>query len=75
MSLLPQARLATLLGKFEASVLLDRAARLAAVVPIYTLRVARDFDRLDDVVSRLLAWHGGAPRSVRLDSRAVGAQA
>lgn len=74
MALLPQVRLAPLLGKFEASVLLDRAARLAAVVPIYTLRVARDFDRLDDVVSRLLAWHGGAPRGALLDDLAVGAR-
>ena len=62
MALLPQARLAPLLGRSEASVLLDRAVRLAAVVPTYTLRVARDFARLDEVVSRLLAWHGGAPR-------------
>ena len=62
MALLPQARLAPLLGKSEASVLLDRAVRLAAVVPTYTLRVARDFTLLDEVVSRLLAWHGGAPR-------------
>jgi hypothetical protein len=61
MALLPQTRLAPLLGKSEAAVLLDRAVRLAAVVPTYTLRVARDFARLDEVVSRLLSWHGGAP--------------
>jgi hypothetical protein len=61
MALLPQARLAPLLGKSEATVLLDRAVRLAAAVPVYTLRVARDFTRLDEVVARLLAWHGGAP--------------
>ena len=61
MALLPQARLAPLLGKSEASVLLDRAVRLAAVVPVYTLRVARDLGRLDDVVARLLAWHDGVP--------------
>jgi hypothetical protein len=63
MALLPQVRLAPLLGKSEASVLLDRSVRLAAGVPVYTLRVARDFARLDEVVSRLLAWHGGAPAS------------
>jgi hypothetical protein len=61
MALLPQVRLAPLLGKSEASVLLDRSVRLAAALPVYTLRVARDFARLDEVVSRLLAWHGGAP--------------
>ncbi len=63
MALLPQVRLAPLLRKSEASVLLDRSVRLAAEVPVYTLRVARDFGRLDEVVSRLLAWHGGAPAS------------
>ncbi len=61
MALLPQARLAPLLGKSEASVLLDRAVRLAAAVPTWTLRVARDFARLDEVVAQILAWHGGAP--------------
>jgi hypothetical protein len=74
MALLPQARLAPLLGKSEASVLLDRAVRLAAVVPTYTLRVARDFARLDEVVSRLLAWHGGAPRAGSLTAAAAGAR-
>lgn len=74
MALLPQARLAPLLGKSEASVLLDRAVRLAAVVPTYTLRVARDFARLDDVVSRLLAWHGGAPRAGLPGADATGAR-
>jgi hypothetical protein len=64
MALLPQARLAPLLGKSEASVLLDRAVRLAVAVPVYTLRVARDFARLDEVVEQLLAWHGGAPARV-----------
>lgn len=75
MALLPQARLAPLLGKFEASVLLDRSVRLAAVVPTYTLRVARDFARLDEVVSRLLAWHGGAPRMDEQGSASDGARA
>ncbi|HEY9448702.1 MAG TPA: hypothetical protein VIQ60_03080, partial [Gemmatimonadaceae bacterium] len=64
MALLPQARLAPLLGKSEASVLLDRAVRLAVAVPVYTLRVARDFARLDDVVQQLLTWHGGAPMRI-----------
>jgi hypothetical protein len=61
MALLPQARLAPLLGRSEASVLLDRAVRLAAVVPVYALRVARDLARLDDVVAMLLEWHDGVP--------------
>jgi len=73
MALLPQARLAPLLGKSEASVLLDRAVRLAAAVPTYTLRVARDFARLDEVVSRLLAWHGGAPRAALPTAATAGA--
>lgn len=64
MALLPQARLAPLLGKSEAPVLLDRAVRLAAVVPVFTLRVARDLARLDDAVAELLAWHHGVPAPV-----------
>ncbi|HET7620741.1 MAG TPA: hypothetical protein VFK39_02450 [Gemmatimonadaceae bacterium] len=75
MALLPQTRLAPLLGKSEAAVLLDRAVRLAAVVPVYTLRVARDFARLDEVVSRLLSWHGGAARAHTRESSASGARA
>jgi hypothetical protein len=74
MALLPQARLAPLLGKSEASVLLDRAVRVAAVVPTYTLRVARDFARLDEVVSRLLSWHGGAPRAETIACATGGAR-
>ena len=52
-----QAKLGALLGGAEAAALFDRAAAIAAAVPVYTLRVARDYGRLDDVVAQLLAWY------------------
>lgn len=61
MALLPQVRLARLLGGTEAPVLLDRASRLAERVPVFTLSVARDFQRLPDVVAQVLDWHDGVP--------------
>jgi hypothetical protein len=57
MALIGHARLAPLLGKREAAVLLDRAAALAAEVPVYALEVVRDFGRLDEAVERIRAWH------------------
>ena len=61
MALLPQVRLARLLGGTEAPVLLDRASTLAERVPVFNLSIARDFQRLPDVVAQVLDWHHGAP--------------
>jgi len=61
MAVLAQVRLARLLGGIEAPALLDRASCLAERVPVFTLNVARDFQRLPDVVAQVLDWHGGAP--------------
>lgn len=49
-----------LLGKSESPVVLQRAAALSRGVPVYRLQVARDFERLPDVVEQLLQWHGAA---------------
>ncbi|MBA4157083.1 MAG: hypothetical protein H0X65_06360 [Gemmatimonadetes bacterium] len=49
-----------LLGKSESPVILQRAAALARGVPVYRLRIVRDFERLPDVVEQLLQWHGAA---------------
>jgi hypothetical protein len=57
LALIGHARLAPLLGKREAVALLDRAASLAAALPVYTLEVVRDYARLDEVVDRIRAWH------------------
>lgn len=57
-ALVRQPKGGCLLGKSESAVVLDRAADLARTVSVYRLRVVRDFDRLDDVVEQLFAWHG-----------------
>jgi hypothetical protein len=31
---------------------------VARVVPVFSLSVARDLSRLEDVVTQILAWHG-----------------
>lgn len=62
MALLPEARLAPLLGKGEGASLLEGAVRLAGAVPVYTLEVVRDFDRLAEVVDQLREWHQAPAR-------------
>lgn len=58
LSLVRHATLGPLLGGSESAVLLERAAAVARSVPVFALRVARDFDRLPRVVERLMEWHG-----------------
>jgi hypothetical protein len=55
--LVGQVKMGQLLGRSELPVHLDRAARLAGAVPVYSLEVVRDFARLPDVVSQILDWH------------------
>ncbi len=64
LALLGQSRLGLLLGRTESVAMLDRAARLAETVPVYTLEVVRDFDRLGEVVERLTEWHPPVPALV-----------
>lgn len=54
-------KLAPLLTKSEAPALFQKAAQLAASVPVYRLNVVRDYDRLDEVVSTIRGWHTGVP--------------
>ncbi len=58
LALVRQTKGGCLLGKSESAVVLDRAADLARTVPVYRLRVVRDFARLDEVVEQIFAWHG-----------------
>jgi hypothetical protein len=51
------AKLAHLLGKGESGVLLSRAARAATSVPVYSLAIVRDFQRLPEVVQAVTGWH------------------
>jgi hypothetical protein len=56
-SLVRHAKLGPLLGKREATVLFEQAVSIARDVPVYALEVVRDYGRLADVVSSLVAWH------------------
>lgn len=64
LSLVRHAKIAPLLIGTEAIALLDRTVALAQRTPVRLLEISRDFARLDDVVTDVLAWHGdgvGAP--------------
>ncbi|HEX6533358.1 MAG TPA: hypothetical protein VF041_02105 [Gemmatimonadaceae bacterium] len=65
MAVLPQARLAPLFARAAGAELLEGVVRLAGAVPVYTLEVARDFARLDDVVARVMGWHAGVRAAAR----------
>ena len=58
LALVRQATLGALLGGSEAGVVFDRAVSLAKAVPVYRLDVARGLERVPEIVSQLLAWHG-----------------
>lgn len=53
-----QGKISEMLGPGEAPVLLQRAARVAARVPVYQLAVLRDLSRMSEVVEQLAEWHG-----------------
>ncbi len=55
--LLGQTKIGALLGGAEAGALLRLATEVAATVPVYRLRVVRDFDRLDEVVEGIRGLH------------------
>lgn len=55
------AKLAPMLTGPEAPRLFRQAAALAEVVPVYRLGVARDLERIDEVVATILSWQGAVP--------------
>ena len=61
MALIGQTKIGPLLGKSESPVLLERALGLAELVPVYRLRIVRDFERLPEVIDTFRAWHAGDP--------------
>ena len=67
-ALLRHAKIGGLAGGEEATRLLDQASRVAHVVPVYRLEVARDLDRLSDAVSSIMAWHGASASTSRSDA-------
>ncbi len=48
------------IGKAETMNLFLRASDIVRAVPVYRLQVARDFDRLPDVVDQIRQWHSAA---------------
>jgi hypothetical protein len=54
------SKLGPLLGGREGVVVLDRAARLTASVPIFAADVRRDLTTVDRVAAEFLAWHSRA---------------
>lgn len=56
-ALLRHAKLGPLVGGGETTRLLDQASRVAHVVPVYRLGIARDLDRLAEAVSCIMGWH------------------
>ena len=53
------AKLAPLLHDSEASVLLERATRVAEHVPVYAIELPRDHSRLSGVCGDIRRWHDG----------------
>ena len=58
MSIVTQLKVGAVLGGAESAVSFDRAVRVAGSVPVYTLNVVRDFDRMPEVVAQIMEWHG-----------------
>jgi hypothetical protein len=57
--LLTQTKIGALLGGAEASKVFDSVVGVAEGSPVYRLRVTRDYEQLQQVVERILGWHGG----------------
>ena len=57
--LLGQTKIGALLGGAEAPAVFASVVALAEGSAIYKLRVTRDYERLGNVVERIMAWHGG----------------
>jgi hypothetical protein len=60
----------SLVGIRAAAMRLRGAASIAATVPVYSLRIARDFARLPEAVQQLFAWHSAAERNAASDTAA-----
>lgn len=57
LAMVGHGKLTPLLGKQESAVTLQRATAIAQKVPVYTLSIVRDFNRLGEAVQQILAWH------------------
>jgi hypothetical protein len=57
LSVVSHLKLGSELGKADSAVNFDRAVRVTRNVPVYTLSVVRDLDRIGEVVAQLAKWH------------------
>lgn len=64
--LVAHGKMATLLGRDEGGRTLTRASRIARTVPVYTLQIARDLGRVDDVAQTIAGWHAVAEPSLAI---------
>ncbi|HEX5436763.1 MAG TPA: hypothetical protein VFW98_06370 [Gemmatimonadaceae bacterium] len=63
MTIIRHSRIGPILGAHESAAFFPRAAAIADAVPVYTLAIARDLDRMPEVVAQLLQWHGPAAQT------------
>jgi hypothetical protein len=59
-TLLRHHRAGNAIGKAETMNLFLRASDIVRAVPVYRLQVARDFERLPEVVDQIRQWHSAA---------------
>ena len=57
LALVRHGKIAPLLGGAEAATVLPRASAVANAVPLYSLEVARDLERVSDAARALADWH------------------
>jgi len=57
--LITQTKIGTLLGGIEAPTVFGSVVGIAEGAPVYRLRVTRDYEQLQQVVERIVGWHGG----------------
>lgn len=58
-ALLAHSKLGPVLSGSESPVMLALASNIARTVPVYTLHIVRDLDRVDEAARVILGWHGG----------------
>jgi hypothetical protein len=56
-SIMSNSKIGQLLGSSAAQSMFELVATLVQLAPVYTLRVVRDLDRIDEVVEIMSGWH------------------
>lgn len=61
LALVPNNKIGSLFDATDSAIVLKRIASITKTVPVYQLRVLRDFARLTEVVEQMFVWHGAVP--------------